>query len=137
MTLALLDPLARLLVALAGAYLLTLGALAWLRPSAAARYLLGFATTPTRHALELSLRGALAWALWRWAPHAPWPVALTAAAAVLGLTTAAMAVLPWRWHQRFAAWSVPQALPHLRSIGLASGAMGAALLATAVGVRVQ
>ncbi|MCZ8235303.1 MAG: hypothetical protein O9335_09110 [Inhella sp.] len=124
----LLDPLAGALLVLAGVYLLTLGTLAWVRPAGAARYLLGFATTPARHALELTLRLLLAWALWRWSAYSPWPEALAGAAGVLSVTTVGLAVLPWRWHQRFAAWSVPRALPHLRPIGLASAAMGLLLL---------
>lgn len=83
----------------------------------------------------LTLRLALAGALWRWAAHSPWPLALTGAAWVLGVTTVGLALLPWRWHQRFAARSVPRALPHLRAIGAASTAMGAALLAAVVGAR--
>jgi len=40
-----------------------------------------------------------------------------------------LAVIPWRVHQRFAAWSVPQATQYLPLIALASIAGGLALLA--------
>jgi uncharacterized protein YjeT (DUF2065 family) len=43
---------------------------------------------------------------------------------VLIVTTLGLAALPWRWHQRFAAMSVPAARPYLRGIGVVSIAAG-------------
>jgi hypothetical protein len=47
---------------------------------------------------------------------------------VLVATTLVLAVLPFRWHQRFAQRSVPQALRFLPLLGLASALLGGGLM---------
>jgi len=114
------------------AYLVVLGASALFRPALAERFLGGHATTRTLHFLELSLRVVAGAAFVVSAPR----LALGDAVAVFGWvlvgTSLVLAIIPWRLHQRFAAWSVPQALRYLPMIGVASIAGGLGLIAAVV-----
>jgi uncharacterized protein YjeT (DUF2065 family) len=51
---------------------------------------------------------------------------------VLLLTTAALALVPWRWHRAFARRAVPYATSHLALVGAASLVLGALVLAAAL-----
>jgi hypothetical protein len=120
------------IVLAAATYLVVLGGSALFRPELAERFLGGHATTRTLHFLELALRIIAGAAFVISAPR----LALGNAVAVLGWvlvgTSLALAIVPWRLHQRFAAWSVPQALQYLPMIGVASLAGGLGLLAAVV-----
>lgn len=126
------DAAARLVVALAGLYLLGLGATAWLWPDRARRFLLGFAGTAGRHGAELFARALVGVAFVTAAPGLPVSAAFHVAGWVLVGTTAALALVPWRWHQRVAQRTVPTATRHLPALGAAALALGAALVAAVV-----
>lgn len=126
-------PVAALTIVLAAAaYLVLLGGAALFRPALAERFLGGHATTRGRHFLELALRMVAGAAFVVSAPR----LAVGNAVAVLGWvlvgTSLVLAIVPWRVHQRFAAWSVPQVLRYLPMIGVASVAGGLGLLAAVV-----
>ncbi|MCC7001828.1 MAG: hypothetical protein IT357_06710 [Gemmatimonadaceae bacterium] len=120
------------IVVTAALYLLALGGSALVRPAVARRFLSGHATTQPLHFLELALRIVAGAAFVVSAPR----LALGDAVAVLGWvlvgTSLVLALVPWRLHQRFAAWSVPQALEYLPLIGVASLAGGLGLIAAVV-----
>ncbi|WP_396224394.1 hypothetical protein [Gemmatimonas sp.] len=120
------------IVLAAAAYLVVLGTSALFRPALAERFLGGHATTRTLHFLELALRVVAGAALVVSAPR----LTLGNAAAVFGWvlvgTSLMLAIIPWRLHQRFAAWSVPQALRYRPIIGVASIAGGLGLIAAVV-----
>jgi hypothetical protein len=44
------------------------------------------------------------------------------------LTSLVLAVVPWRLHQRFAAFAMPHVFPRLRIVGVVAAAGGLALL---------
>lgn len=116
-----------LVLALTAAYLVALGACALIRPAWARRFLLGHASSPRLHYLELALRLLVGGALLVRAPAMPWPQALTFVGGVLVVTTMVLALVPWRRHQAFAQRTVPQALRFLPLLGLASLGLGAGL----------
>ena len=116
-------------VAACGVYLCGFGLLALVAPTRAGRFLLAFAQSPPAHYFELALRLLAGAGFIAGAPLLPGAVAWRAFGWALVLTTLALALLPWRWHQRFAARVVPQALAHLRSMGVVSVLVGAAVLA--------
>ena len=120
---------------LAAGYLVALGAAALLAPRRAARFLLGFAATASRHYAELAARLVVGAALVVQAPRLPFADALALVGWVVLATTTAMLLVPWRWHRRFAAGAVPRALRHLPLLGAASVALGALLVAAVVGGR--
>jgi len=105
-----------------------LGLLALVRPDAAKRFLLGFATSASKHYLELSLRLLAGGAMLTGAPHSAQPVGLAVFGWLLIGTTVLMALVPWRTHRRFAETSVPQALRFLPIIGVSSFALSGWLL---------
>lgn len=119
---------ARGIVALVAIYLLGLGAATLAAPHRVRAYLLGFATTASRHYAELAARLLAGGALLILAETSGHATVLSIAGWVLLATTVMLALIPWRVHGRFAAAAVPQALRYLPWIGLASAGIGAALL---------
>lgn len=117
------------LVLASAGYLLILGASALLRPKIAARFLSGLATTQALHITELAIRIVVGIAFVSSAPHVAFSPVIAALGWVLIGTSVVLALVPWRLHQRFAAWSVPQALQYLPLIGFSSLAGGLGLVA--------
>ena len=119
-------------VLLAGFYFVALGAAAFLAPPRAAAFLLGFARTARAHYLELTLRalagGALVWQ----GPQMRFGPAFSGFGWLLILTTAGLAVVPWRWHRAFALRVVPYALRYPPVLGFAALLLGGLVL---VGLR--
>ncbi|MCA0374667.1 MAG: hypothetical protein LCH84_03290 [Gemmatimonadetes bacterium] len=112
----------------AALYLLALGVSALTRPEIARRFLGGFATTRRLHFIELALRVCVGGALIISAPRLAFGTLLPLFGWVLVTTSVALALVPWRLHQRFAAWSVPRATRHLPLIGIASLVGGVGLV---------
>ena len=109
-------------------FFLVLGLLALARPSAAKRFLLGFATSASKHYVELSLRLLAGGAMLAAAPHSAQAMGLTVFGWLLIGTTLVMALVPWRTHRQFAQASVPQALRFLPMIGVSSFVLSGWLL---------
>ncbi len=120
------------IVLVAAAYLVVLGGSALLRPALATRFLSGFATTQPLHFVELGLRIVAGAAFIISAPGLAFGDAVATMGWVLVTTSLVLALVPWRLHQRFASWSVPQALQYLPMIGVASLAAGLGLVAAVV-----
>jgi uncharacterized protein YjeT (DUF2065 family) len=110
-------------------YLVAFAATALLAPSRAAGFLLGLAGTARAHYLELALRGLAGAALVWQGPRMHFGSAFSGLGWLLVLTTAGLALVPWRWHRAFAQRAVPYALRHLRLLGLASLLAGGLVLA--------
>jgi hypothetical protein len=112
-----------------GAYLLVLGIGALVRPETAKRFLGGHATTLSLHLTELALRILAGAALVLSAPRMAASTLFFAFGWLLIGTSLLLALVPWRLHQRFAAWSVPQATQHMPLIGIGSITGGLAIIA--------
>lgn len=126
---------ATLALAVAGGaalYLLALGAGAMVRPAIAKRFLGGFARTPRAHFVELAVRVVVGAALVRRAPDMAFSTGIALVGWTLIATSLALALVPWRVHQRFAAWSVPRATQHMNLIGIGSLVGGLVLAAALV-----
>jgi len=111
-----------------GSYLLALGIFALVRPETAKRFLGGHATTRCVHFTELALRMLAGTALVLSAPRMAASSAFLAFGWILIGTSLILAIVPWRLHQRFAAWSVPQATQHMPLIGIGSVGGGLAVI---------
>jgi len=116
------------LVAGAGLFLVGLGGAALLAPSRASGFLLAFAGSPAKHYAELTVRLVVGGAFVLAAPHAAFSAGFSLFGCVLLGTTAALLLVPWRWHRRFAQRAVPQALRFLPLVGAASLVLGALVL---------
>ena len=119
---------AKTILAAVAMFFLVLGLAALIRPSSAKRFLLGFATSALKHYAELATRLVVGAAMLLVAPHSAHAPALTAFGWLLIVTTAVMAIVPWRIHRRFAEASVPKALRFLPMIGVSSLVLGGLLL---------
>lgn len=119
-------------VVTAALYLLTLGGGALLRPETTRRFLGGFATTARMHFTELALRIVTGLAFVFSAPRMAFGPAIAIFGWMLVVTSLALAIVPWRFHQRFAAWVVPQVTQHMPLIGVVSIVGGVALLAAVI-----
>ena len=123
---------AMLVVCITAVYLMGLGILAWLAPATASRFLLGFASSATFHYIELTVRFAVGGALVLHAPSMLFSPMFSTVGWLILATTAALMLVPWRWHRRFASKAVPLALPYLKLIALASLVSGGFILASVV-----
>lgn len=126
-----LTELSLLGVSLAGLYFLGLGVACLVAPTKAQGFLLGFAGTAPAHYLELALRLAVGGAFVLRAPWMMFSQTFAVFGWVLIVTSACLLALPWRWHQRFARWAVPQALRQLPLVAVASLGWGALVLVSA------
>lgn len=124
------------LVCAAGCYLVALAVLSLVRPARVAQFLEAHASTPTAHYAELALRLAVGAAFVGAAPVMAGTVVFDAFGRVIIGTTLVLLVVPWRVHQRFAQWSVPQATQRMWLLGLAAGVGGAVVLASLFGPRI-
>lgn len=124
------------IVLIAALYLIALGGSALTRPELARRFLGGFATTRRLHFTELALRVCVGGAFIIAAPRLAFGGVLLLFGWVLITTSVGLALVPWRLHQRFAAWSVPRATRHLTLIGVASLLGGVGVVAAIIIPRV-
>ena len=112
----------------AALYLLLLGLLALIRPAQASTFLLGFASTAPLHYLELIVRILIGACFVVAAPTMALSPIWVLSGWVLIATSVALLLVPWQWHQRFARFAVPRALPFLSLIGVCSILAGSLLL---------
>jgi hypothetical protein len=127
-----IDLIALILVLLAGFYLIGFAGLLLVSPARGERFLGGFASSALTHYLELVIRLTAGVAILLSAPRMLFSGFFVILGWVLVLTTAGLFAVPWRWHRRFARWSVPHATGHLRLIAAASFAFGGFVLASVI-----
>ncbi len=123
--------LASIIVLLAGLYLIGLAAVALIAPERAKSFLSSFAGSAYAHYVELGLRLVTGAAFVIYSPDMKFSVIFLVFGWVLIVTTIVLIVLPWRWHHRFASWSVPIATRHMPLFALGSLAGGVFVLVSA------
>lgn len=126
------DVLASVPVLLAGLYLVALAAVALVSPGRAKRFLASFASSAAAHFFELFVRLVVGAALVLYAPQMKFPGVFTVLGWVIVVTTIGLLAVPWRWHRRFAAWSVPYATRDMRLFALGSLTVGLSVLLSVV-----
>ena len=119
---------AKAIVGVVAVFFLVLGVIALVRPPIARGFLLGFASNALKHYAELLARVVVGGSLLLIARDSAYSTALSAFGWLLIVTTAFMALVPWRVHQRFTQSAVPKALRFLPLIGITSLVIGALLL---------
>lgn len=124
--------LAAAVVAIVGLYFVGLGVVSLSAPAVASRFLLRHAHTAFAHYLELLIRLLVGSALLVRAPSMRYSDLFVAFGWILVITTTGLAVIPWRWHQRFAERFVPRAIRHLKLIAIVSLGLGCFILAATV-----
>jgi hypothetical protein len=121
----------RLVVWASTAYLLALGALAFVRPALINRFFEGFAASWRINFLEAALRLIVGLAFMAVSPEAKLPVVFFWFGAVLAVTAIPMMLL-YRLHKRQAVWVLPLARRILPLMGIVAIALGT-LIVWAVG----
>jgi len=96
-------------VLLAGIYLVGLATVAIVSPERAKLFLASFASSAFVHFLELFVRLISGAALVLYAPQMKFSGFFAVFGWVIVVTTLGLFLVPWRWHHRFANWSVPLA----------------------------
>lgn len=109
-------------------FFLVLGAVALVHPPTARGFLLGFASNALKHYAELLARILVGGSLLLITRDSAYATVLSAFGWLLIITTAFMALVPWRVHRRFTQSAVPKALRFLPVIGITALAIGALLL---------
>ncbi len=120
-------------ILLAALYLLTLGVATLVSPDRTRQFLSSFASSAFAHFLELSIRLILGAVLILYAPQMKFPILFQSFGWILVVTTVVLALLPWRWHSRFARWSVPLATRNMPLLALGSFAIAGAILLSVFG----
>jgi hypothetical protein len=120
--------IAKAIVVVVAIFFLMLGIVALVQPQIARGFLLGFASNALKHYAELLARILVGGSLLLIARNSAYPTVLSAFGWLLIVTTAFMALVPWRFHHRFTQSAVPKALRFLPLIGISSLAIGALLL---------
>ena len=118
---------------LVAGYFVVVGTAGLIAPSVAKRFLLGFASSASAHYSELLIRLMVGAALLIHAPKMLYADVFNVFGWLLIATSAVLLLFPWRWHQRFAARSVPQALRFLPVIGVCALAFGILLIVALTG----
>ncbi len=116
------------LIVLTAVYFILLGIVALLKPTIAARFLLGFANTAAMHYLELFLRIAIGFALIHQCEKMLFSNAYWSFGWLLVATTACLFLIPWHWHRQFTETVVPYANNYLNLIGIISLILGILIL---------
>lgn len=119
-------------VLLSGLYLVALAAVALVSPERADRFLSSFASSASAHFLELFVRLIVGASLVLYAPQMKFSGVFTVVGWVIVATTIGLLAVPWRWHRRFATWSVPYATRNMRLLALGSLAAGIFVLLSVV-----
>lgn len=123
-----LNFLAIALIVLTAVYFILLGIVALLKPTMAARFLLGFANSAAMHYLELFLRMAIGFALIHQSTNMLFADVYWSFGWLLVATTACLFLLPWQWHRKFTNKVVPYANTYLALIGITSLVLGMLIL---------
>lgn len=120
--------LAMAVILLVAGYFFALGFIALIKPSLAARFLLGFAQNIVVHYCELLLRLIVGFALLHQSATMRFTNVIELFAWILIFSTMALFLLPWRWHRQFAQKVVPYANRYLSVIGVISLALGISVI---------
>ncbi len=120
--------LAGIVVILAGLFLIGQAAFVAVAQKRAERFLLSFASSPRAHYLEQALRLVAGLGFVWFSPQMKYHDLFLVFGWVLVVTSIVLLLLPWRFHQRFATWSIPMVIARIKLYALASFGLGAFVL---------
>lgn len=102
-------------------------------PEGTRRFMARFASSRRAHFVEMSIRLLLGVAFISIAPAMKYSSVFGGFGWLLVATTVVLVALPWRWHHRFASWSVPLATRSMTLFAVGATLGGIALLYSLLG----
>lgn len=114
---------------LSGSALITLAVTIFVRPDLAERFLELFASSAKAHWVEQLMRVVAGISIWAYAPGMWMPAVFRVFGGIILITAIVLLILPWRMHQRFARWTIPLVLRHLKLYALGALVIGSWVIA--------
>jgi len=110
------------------ACLFGLAAVVGLRPSLAEQFLRSFASSGRAHYTEQGLRLLVGTAMVNFAGLMWYPELFALFGWLIVVTSIALLLVPWRWHQRLGTWVIPLTIRYMRLYALGAVALAAFVL---------
>ncbi len=120
--------LAGIIVAATGLWLAGPALSIVIAPARAGGVLGRFASSAQAHYAEQVVRLTAGAAMVIFAIETRFPDLIRCFGWIIIVTTSGLLLIPWRWHQWFAQWAIPQALRHIKLFALGAFVLGAFLL---------
>lgn len=117
-----------------GLFLLGLAVLITTMPAHAEGVLRGFASSALTHYAEQGVRVIVGAVILNFAGSMQYPALFTLFGWLIIVTRAALLLIPWRWHNRFATLVMPPVFRQMRLFARGAFALGAFVLYSACGV---
>lgn len=114
-----------------GLFLIGLAALIITMPSHAERFLRGFASSALTHYAEQGARLVVGAAVVTFASSMRYPEVFKLFGWLIVVSTAALLLIPWRWHNKFGTVVMPPVFRCMRIFALGAFALGALILYSA------
>ena len=97
-------------------------------PQLAERFLRSFASSARAHYTEQALRLLVGAAIINFASSMWYPQVFTLFGWLVVVSTIALLLTPWQWHQRLGTWVIPLTIRYMRLFALGAFALGALVL---------
>jgi len=114
-----------------GLFLIGLAALITTMPSHAEGFLMGFASSARTHYTEQGLRLVVGAAVVTFASSMRYPGLFKLFGWLIIVSTAALLLIPWQWHNKFGTLVMPPVFRRMRLFALGAFALGAFILYSA------
>jgi hypothetical protein len=119
---------AGVVVVACGLFLIALTGVVFAKPALAERFFMSFASSARTHYIEQALRLLIGSSLVVLSP-AMWQTNMFRLVGwAIVVSSAALILIPWRWHHRFGEWVLPMIVRHMRLYAVGLIAFGAVLL---------
>jgi hypothetical protein len=111
-----------------GLFLIGVTALIYTAPSHAETFFRGFASSATTHYTEQGIRLVVGAAIVAFSSSMKYPELFKVFGWIIIGSTAALLLIPWQWHHRFASMVMPPVFRSMKLFGLGAFALGAFIL---------
>jgi hypothetical protein len=119
---------AGVVVVACGIFLIALTGVVFARPALAERFFTSFASSARTHYVEQALRLLIGASLVVLSP-AMWQTNMFRLVGwAIVVSSAALMLIPWQWHHRFAEWVLPMIVRHMKLYAVGLFAFGTVLL---------
>lgn len=125
---AIMRPVSGIVVVAFGIALIVMAVVSAIKPEFAERALESFASSARAHYTEQAVRLCVGAAMILFSPFTLFPDIFNYFGWIVIVTTTGLLLIPWHWHHRFAMWTIPWAIRHLKFYAVSSFTLGAFIL---------